>query len=108
MDIWMRRTREKQQRLEEMEALLQATLQPLTPRPGFVRQLGDRLKESPLTVTERPQYFRIGTQVLAAIGVVGGLVLLLGNARKVISFFSGLAMQVARRQQPKSLGSPAM
>lgn len=92
-----------------METLLKGTLQSIAPRPEFVQQLRRRLQDTAIPsirAVKVPTMEKSHTTILIAASVLSGLLVLLTNARAIISLVSALgALLYLRRQAQQKRGA---
>jgi hypothetical protein len=89
----------KKDYFEEIENLLYETLRPVTPNPGFVRQLRQRLTD-PATPTIRYPTPKISHYILlVTAGLLSSTFLLLTGSRFVLAIVGALGMLHYSRQQ---------
>jgi hypothetical protein len=87
-----------------LEYQLSQVLQPVTPRPEFVRELHQRLVNRSLFFQFLPQ--KIEAVVLILGGLIGSIAIILMSFRAILSFVSviGVLTQHYRRQLKKQRG----
>ena len=82
---WFRK--ENYDDLADLEAYLEATLNPITPRPAFVNSLGIRLMEATFSEPSVPQYV-----FLAVAGVISGIIIVVTGIRAAITILGALGI----------------
>jgi hypothetical protein len=85
--------------IEELESLLQATLHPVTPNPGFVQGLRTRLEDPGFVTIRYPDPKVSHYLLLAAAGLLGSTFLILTGSRLVIAILGALGLLHYSRQQ---------
>ena len=93
--------------LRRLEMRLKATLQPVSPRTNFVRDLGAKLAEKEIIIGPKLILSkRVSNVLLIAGGVVGSVIMIITSIRGMISLISLVGMvyrflnRDSKRQQP--------
>lgn len=81
---------EDQPDLTNLEAYLKASLLPVTPRPGYVRDLHKRLLSSKNTKEGEDHGLRNG--LLAVAGLATSVLILIAGVRATIAFLSSMGI----------------
>jgi hypothetical protein len=85
--------------IEDLENLLQATLKPVTPSPGFVQQLRKRLTEPGIPTIRYPDPKMSHYLLLATATLLSSTFLILTGSRLVIAVLGALGLLHYSRQQ---------
>ena len=95
----------EEKKLKKIEARLDREMQPVAPRPAFVAQLGDQLREE---MTRKTKAKQVRKGILVAGGIVGGLVMVITLIRTLMSwdgfseFMSGIFSRRKEKHQTAS------
>ncbi len=96
--------------LQHLEQQLAVILQPVSPRPGFVRDLRKALMAREIQpATSKWNLQMLDKRLLVAGGVLGGVLMLLTSIRGIISLISvvGLLIQWFTRNSQRRQTTPA-
>lgn len=85
--------------IEDIESLLQAALRPVTPNPGFVRQLRKRLTDPGMPTIRYPDSKTYQYLLLAVAGLLSSTFLILTGSRLVFAILGALGLLHYSRQQ---------
>jgi hypothetical protein len=85
--------------ISRLEQSLAAAFRPVAPRPEYKAYLHDRLVIPPSELIVRPQRPSAAYMVLAALGVMGSVVLLIAAIKALVMFTQARRAQV----NPRSL-----
>ena len=86
--------------LQEMEDRLAQEMQPVTPRPAFVTQLGDQLR---VEMERKSKFKQVRKGILVAGGILGGLVMIATLIKTLTSWdgFTDFMSGIVSRQKEK-------
>jgi hypothetical protein len=91
-----------------LEAYLQASLMPVSPRPEFIDGLRVRLNNAPIPKSTAPVVIQFG--ILAAAGMISGLILLVAGLRALVTILGTLGLlrhaRGQRQEQAAAVQSP--
>ncbi len=86
--------------LEDIEAILEGSLQQVSPRPEFVRKLRQRLIDFSRPTVDVPKINSFQYVLLALAGIAGGALFLVTGTRAVLSLLGALGVvHYLRKQQ---------
>ena len=85
--------------IEDLEHLLQATLRPVTPNPGFVLKLRQRLTDPEIPTIRYPNPKTSHYVLLVTASLLGSTFLLLTGSRLVFAILGALGVLHYTRQQ---------
>lgn len=88
--------------IEELENLLQATLKPVTPSPGFVQQLRQRLTDPGIPTIRYPDTKTSHYLLLATATVLSSTLLILNGSRLVFAILGALGLLHYSRRRNES------